>query len=151
MRIFVTGGTGFNGKYVVRRLDDGTNNILLLTRNANNLASSKNISVLTGNLASINTWKDTLRKFKPQAAVHLAWEGIPNYGIQNSIKNLNYGLEKPWLMRLLFPERPRLFPKKSSTWGGKLLSMETKTLFRMQKLRFYFQEPPRPRLRKISR
>ena len=34
----------------------------------------------------------TSNQFKPQAAVHLAWEGIPDYGIQNSIKNLNYGL-----------------------------------------------------------
>ena len=93
MRVFITGGTGFNGKYVVQKLDNGTNKLLALSRNANNLVSSKNISVLTGNLASINNWKDALIKFKPQAAVHLAWEGIPDYGTQNSIKNLNYGLE----------------------------------------------------------
>lgn len=93
MRVFITGGTGFNGKYVVQKLDNGTNKLLVLSRNANNSVSSKNISVLTGNLASINNWKDALIKFKPQAAVHLAWEGIPDYGTQNSIKNLNYGLE----------------------------------------------------------
>lgn len=93
MRIFVTGGTGFNGKYVVQKLDNGTNKILVLTRNANNLAPSKNISFLRGDLASINTWRDALKNFKPQAAVHLAWEGIPDYGIKNSIKNLSYGLK----------------------------------------------------------
>lgn len=93
MRIFVTGGTGFNGKFVVQKLDIETNKLLSLTRNTNNVAQSKNISVLKGDLASINTWKDTLKNFKPQAAVHLAWEGIPDYGPQNSIKNLNYGLE----------------------------------------------------------
>lgn len=92
MRIFVTGGTGFNGKYVVQRLDDGTNEIFVLTRNTNNLVSSKNISFLRGDLSSIDSWQDTLKKFKPQVAAHLAWEGIPNYGIKNSIKNLNYGL-----------------------------------------------------------
>lgn len=93
MRIFITGGTGFNGKYVVQRLDDGTNKILILTRNANNLAPSKNISFLNGDLSSIDSWQDTLQKFKPQSAAHLAWEGIPDYGIQNSIKNLNHGLK----------------------------------------------------------
>lgn len=92
MRIFITGGTGFNGKYVLQKLDNGTNKILALSRNANKLALSKNVSALTGDLAAINSWGHTLKKFKPQAAVHLAWEGIPDYDIQNSIKNLNYGL-----------------------------------------------------------
>lgn len=93
MRIFVTGGTGFNGKFVIRKLDDGTNQLLILTRNANNLVQSKNISILTGDLGSITSWEDSLKEFKPQAAIHLAWEGIPDYSTKNSIKNLKYGLE----------------------------------------------------------
>ncbi len=92
MRIFITGGTGFNGKFVVRKLDNGKNKLLLLSRNPKSLTRSKNIFSLRGDLSQISTWKDDLRNFKPQAAIHLAWEGIPDYGTQNSIKNLNYGL-----------------------------------------------------------
>lgn len=93
MRIFITGGTGFNGKFVVQKLDNGTNKLLILTRNANNLSQSKNISYLIGNLTSISNWRKDLETFNPQSAIHLAWEGIPDYSTQNSIKNLNYGLE----------------------------------------------------------
>lgn len=93
MRIFVTGGTGFNGRFVVQKLDNGINQLLLLTRNTDNVIKSKNVSILKGDLASITSWEEELKKFKPQAAAHLAWEGIPDYDIQNSIKNLNYGLK----------------------------------------------------------
>lgn len=92
MRIFVTGGTGFNGRYVVQRLDNGKNKLLLLTRNTDSFAQSKNIFSIKGDLAQISIWKDDVKKFKPQAGIHLAWEGISDYSIQNSIKNLNYGL-----------------------------------------------------------
>lgn len=92
MRVFVTGGTGFNGKFIVSKLDNGKNKILVLSRNANNLFQSRNISLVKGNLASANGWMHIVKNFNPQAAVHLAWEGIPDYGVQSSIKNLNYGL-----------------------------------------------------------
>lgn len=93
MRVFITGGTGFNGKFVVQKLDNGTNKLLLLTRNISNFIQSKNIFPLKGDLAQINDWKETINNFKPEAAIHLAWEGIPDYSVKNSIKNLNYGLE----------------------------------------------------------
>ncbi|MGD0576787.1 MAG: NAD-dependent epimerase/dehydratase family protein, partial [Candidatus Staskawiczbacteria bacterium] len=77
MKIFITGPTGFIGKYVVEKLREDKNNELFL---------------LSKDLADIENWKTEVKNFKPDAAIHLAWEGLPDYGAKNSIKNLNYGL-----------------------------------------------------------
>lgn len=77
MRIFITGGTGFIGTHLVRKLKEDKNNELFL---------------LEKNLADIKNWKKEVEEFKPEACIHLAWEGLPDYSAKASIKNLNYGL-----------------------------------------------------------
>jgi nucleoside-diphosphate-sugar epimerase len=83
MKIFITGGTGFIGKYVVEELKKNKNNELFL---------------LAKDLKNIKDWGKEVKDFGPEFAIHLAWEGLPDYGAKNSIKNLNYGLN---LMDLL--------------------------------------------------
>ena len=96
MRVFLTGATGFIGRYVLKLLEKEDYNILLLTRaskeNFSSIMKSKKVDIVSGNLSNINKWKNTLIQFKPGAAIHLAWEGIPDYGVKTSIKNLKYGL-----------------------------------------------------------
>lgn len=96
MRIFLTGATGFIGKYVLKHLEKEGYNILLLTRaskeNFSSIISSKKVDIVSGNLSDINKWKNKLIQFKPEVTIHLAWEGIPDYGVKTSIKNLKYGL-----------------------------------------------------------
>lgn len=91
MRIFITGGTGFIGKFVVDKLKE--NNQLLLLTHSKKSSPSKKIKFIKGDLENINGLKKQLKKFKPELAIHIAWEGIPDYGIETSIKNLNYGLK----------------------------------------------------------
>lgn len=90
MRIFITGGTGFIGKYVVEELARKNYNILILSRepSVKLFSDFKNISFIKGDLSELHLWKNQLRKFKPDSAVHLAWEGIPDYGEEISLKNL---------------------------------------------------------------
>ena len=94
MRILVTGGTGFIGKHLVERLDHKLNEVLLLSRNPQDFSSleSENVKLMQGDLSNIDTWKHKVKEFSPHAAIHLAWEGIPDYRSVTSIKNLNHGL-----------------------------------------------------------
>lgn len=98
MRIFVTGGTGFIGKFVVQKLDNGKNEILILSRNPKSSNSSKKVTFLKGNLSDQKRWDKNLKDFKPDAAIHLAWEGIPDFGVKTSRENLKNSLK---LMKLL--------------------------------------------------
>lgn len=94
MKIFITGGAGFIGRHIVQMLAKKNHRLLLLSRNLardKKVFPFKNITFLKGDLATLPRWKAELRRFKPDAAFHLAWEGIPDYGIAMSIKNLQYG------------------------------------------------------------
>lgn len=77
MRIFITGGSGFIGTHVVSKLEKNKKDKLF---------------VLKENLTNIDKWQDNLKLFRPDVAIHLAWEGIPDYSVQMSLKNLEYGL-----------------------------------------------------------
>ncbi len=91
MRIFITGGTGFIGKHLVSLLKSKNQELLLLSRAKNNAPYIK------GDLSNIKYWKNKLIKFKPEAAIHLAWENTPHgsasqHSSLNSADNLIYGL-----------------------------------------------------------
>lgn len=92
MRIFITGGTGFIGRFILKKLSHGKNKLLVLTRYPEKIKNSKYVRPLKGDLSGNGNWAKKLKDFKPDVAIHLAWEGIPDYGIKNSIKNLNQGL-----------------------------------------------------------
>jgi len=115
MRIFLTGGTGFIGRYVVKHLEKKGCNILLLTRvskeNIFSVIKSKKVNIVLGDLSDIDKWKNELIQFKPDITIHLAWEGIPDYGVKTSIKNLKYGLN-------LFEELAELGCKKIICTGS---------------------------------
>lgn len=95
MRVFVTGGTGFIGTHVVKELQSEEHTLLLLSRQSKNVSSwSKmpNVDIVQGDLSDTASWANRVERFKPQAAIHLAWESLPNYDAKTSIKNINYGL-----------------------------------------------------------
>ena len=95
MKIFITGGTGFIGFHVLERLAPRRGKVLVLTSNSSRVRHSygPNIKFLEGNLADVASWRVKLASFRPGAALHLAWEGIPDFRPSLCARNLGYGLE----------------------------------------------------------
>lgn len=90
MKIFITGGSGFIGTYVVNKLQ---NEELLILNHTKKVPNYQNTQLIHSTLEDIKQWKDRVEVFKPDATIHLAWEGIPDYGVEMSAKNLNHGLQ----------------------------------------------------------
>jgi nucleoside-diphosphate-sugar epimerase len=83
VRIFLTGGTGFVGSHAARALlSEGTHDVALLIRpeaNAWRIAELlPHVQVIAGDLRQPNAWASPLRRFRPEAVVHLAWSGVLN-------------------------------------------------------------------------
>jgi UDP-glucose 4-epimerase len=95
MRILVTGGTGFIGTQVVKALQREGNTLRLLSRNPAASVRRPEMAALDfiqGDLSHLDGWRHEVERFQPQAAIHLAWESIPNYDARTSARNLNQGL-----------------------------------------------------------
>ncbi|GAI27441.1 unnamed protein product [marine sediment metagenome] len=113
MKLFVTGGTGFIGPYVVRELSKRGHKLLILLNQPKSqpLDFPKTVEFIKGDLANIESWKPNVKNFQPDAAMHMAWEDIPDYSVKTSIKNLKYGLN-------LFQELAELGCKKIICTGS---------------------------------
>ena len=92
MRIFITGGTGFIGKPLVELLRQAGHRLLVLSRRPPKKKQA-GTTLLKGDLSTLSKLKPSLKKFKPETVIHLAWEGIPDYSASQSIKNLKYSLD----------------------------------------------------------
>lgn len=93
MKIFVTGGTGFIGRHLVRRLyADGHDLLLFVESKRDAAALFDNPQCVEGDLSRMEKHKGTITQFKPEVVIHLAWQGIPHFSIENCIKNLDMGL-----------------------------------------------------------
>lgn len=77
MKIFVTGGTGFIGSHLVKKLQQ----------------NGHVVAILSSNLAESEQWQKEIGDFNPDAVAHLAWEGLPDYSAEMSAKNIKYSLD----------------------------------------------------------
>lgn len=89
MKILITGLTGFIGKSLREELPCG-HEYYVLTQRSQDFGAG--MQALLGNLNHLDHIKTQIRKIRPDICVHLAWEGIPDYGYAASQRNLTNGI-----------------------------------------------------------
>jgi len=94
MKILITGGTGFIGSALVRRLiAEGYNEVYVLYRNINNIfrieSVKDRINLIKGDILNPKSYIDQIIKIKPDIVYHLAWYVEPGKYL-TSIENLEY-------------------------------------------------------------
>jgi nucleoside-diphosphate-sugar epimerase len=93
MRVFLTGGSGFIGRHLIPLLSESGHEVLALSRKSVADVASLGVKALVGDLADPESYRSLLKAFKPDCAVHLAWEGLPDYSVKNCRRNLLTGLD----------------------------------------------------------
>ena len=88
MRILLTGGSGFVGKYLLELLSNTKNKVIVLNK-SNYKNNYKNIKLVKVSLSKPNTYKKILIEFRPEIVVHLAWEKIPFFDHKTCKINLD--------------------------------------------------------------
>jgi nucleoside-diphosphate-sugar epimerase len=79
-KILITGGAGFVGARVVRRLVEQGRDVALLlrettdTRRINDLL--KRCTLIRGDFANLEAARASLASYSPEAVLHLGWEGV---------------------------------------------------------------------------
>ena len=91
MRIFITGASGFIGNELLAHLSSHT--LLLNFRKDVQTLTSKNISFLMDDLVNLACWEKQLTDFQPEACIHLAWDGLPDYSLQTCLQNFNLNIK----------------------------------------------------------
>jgi len=94
MRILITGVSGFLGRNMVELFSSRSNKLLLLVKNESERKPLDNYkqNIIIGNLKNIVYLKKDIKDFNPQALIHLAWEGIPDFSFQMCKRNLDNSL-----------------------------------------------------------
>lgn len=127
MRLFVTGATGFIGASLVPLLYKEKHKVLCLSRR-----SISDQNYIKGDLGNINTWRNKVKKFNPNVAIHLAWEGVANYHATTpdvALRNIDNSLQ---LIRLLGEAGCKRFV----ALGSATEYAESKTPFSVSKIAF---------------
>jgi nucleoside-diphosphate-sugar epimerase len=98
MKILVTGATGFIGRAFCQEAVRRGHRILALTRKPDAVTTSE-IELAIGSLEE-TPW-DTVKRFAPEAALHLAWIAEPGVYLNSPENELWLEQSKAWFRRLI--------------------------------------------------
>jgi nucleoside-diphosphate-sugar epimerase len=109
MRVILTGGTGFIGYPVLKKLMALDHEVLLLGRNFS-LVNNLKVKKIKLDLNNFIEERNKILEFKPEAVLHLAWQGIPDYSeemsklnFNNSFNFINFLIENTECKKIIIP------------------------------------------------
>jgi len=121
MKIFITGGTGFLGQHVIKRLQKESFQLVGLARSENSSSTLKNLQVepILGSLENIDEWKHTLKNI--DILIHCAapvefwgpWQKFEN-GIVTATENLYIAAKEHNIKRFIFISSESVLQDKKS-------------------------------------
>ena len=91
MRVLITGASGFVGEGVLNKvLNHGPHQILSIGRNSisSKLLEQNNVDWIQASLKDSHHCNKLVEEFKPEALIHLAWDGIPDFSFEKCQENL---------------------------------------------------------------
>ena len=91
MKLVITGGSGFIGKSVLKVLIACGHNVLCLTRSWP-VSALDEVNYHVCDIVEPDTFLEKVKMFEPDAFVYLAWHGIPEFTLINSLININIAI-----------------------------------------------------------
>ncbi|HLQ37893.1 MAG TPA: NAD(P)-dependent oxidoreductase [Planctomycetota bacterium] len=112
-RVLVTGGTGFLGSALVRRLARAGDDVLVLHRHVSDLRRlqpvRERVRFADADLAEPASWSYAVREFAPERVFHLAWYAEPGKYLTDHRENLKHLHAGAAFVREVLALRPRHF------------------------------------------
>ena len=176
-KVLITGATGFIGNYVVRELLNRNCNVIATSANeekARQMSWFDQVVYIPWRLEAFNEKIDYYLFFdSPDAMIHLAWEGLPNYNdsfhteinlprhthfLQNLLRNgltditvtgtcLEYGMQEGCLKEdmLVFPANPYAVAKNSLRIALQELQLQHHFILKWVRLFYMFGKGQSPK------
>ncbi len=94
MRILLTGGGGFIGSHLCRELVDHGHEVAALSRSVDPWrlrGEMSRITLIQGDLSSIDGCAGQIERFAPDAIAHLGWQGVANLDRNDLVQVRNVG------------------------------------------------------------
>lgn len=88
MKLLLTGATGFIGHHLVERLLNAGHDVLVATTKPEAVPPYWRVETTLFEDAVGGLDKSEIRRFDPDALIHLAWAGIPDLGVGWSLTNV---------------------------------------------------------------